>query len=378
MNKKFLVTIILALSISLSACGKQAPVHDIMEDTDITQTNTMNEEVSSTTPSEEVDEDQNVSDSPDPIPADLPDTYEELDHLFTNLIDAGVESNEILDQLIMEQQDFLLDYLMQTFMAGGLEDCEIGDGSIGTLQFRTWTQMLNFEHIETALESPQQYWSEWSEHAAMLYTRNGYDFLAENGYTVSARYAKLLDTIDAPVESISSTPDSETSEEPSDTTWDASTPITTEEFALSNGIRMRMTYEEAMSILGEVEGAPDTPSGEYINFEAGEIWYTFYPQEDGKYRLTQLNITEDCTDIKFFRDIGPGQNIEEVFSKIPAWDTELKQWAWQVIYEIDGYNSYLSFIALSYYGMRIETPEMMAHITFSRVGTNVKWIEVYA
>ena len=91
MNKKFLVTIILALSISLSACGKQAPVHDIMEDTDITQTNTMNEEVSSTTPSEEVDEDQNVSDSPDPIPADLPDTYEELDHLITNLIDAGVE-----------------------------------------------------------------------------------------------------------------------------------------------------------------------------------------------------------------------------------------------------------------------------------------------
>ena len=162
--------------------------------------------------------------------------------------------------------------------------------------------------------------------------------------------------------------------------WDPQTPITSEEFVLSNGIRMKMTYEEVLDILGTFDETPDIPNANtgYFHVSADGIIYTFYRLGGGSYRLKNLHISEECKDITFFREIGPGQNIDEVFAKIPAQDTELKQWASQVLYEKDGYNSYLEFIAMSFYGMRIETPTMSADITFSRDGTNVKYINVSA
>lgn len=161
-------------------------------------------------------------------------------------------------------------------------------------------------------------------------------------------------------------------------TWDPTEPVASEEFVLSNGVAMEMTYDEVLAILGDLPDAPATPSGDYVMLEQDGVTYTFHPGEDQVYRLTKLYISEDCRDITFFRDIGIGMHIDEVFARIPAQDTELKQWAWQTIYEDGGYKSSLEFVALSYYFLRIVTPEYSAHFTFAREGTTVKWVEIYS
>lgn len=166
--------------------------------------------------------------------------------------------------------------------------------------------------------------------------------------------------------------------EPSARTWDPAEPVTSEEFVLSNGVAMEMTYDEVLAILGDLPDAPATPGGDFVSLKQDGVMYTFYPGEDQVYRLTHLNISEDCRDLTFFRDIGIGMHIDEVFARIPAQDTELKQWAWQTIYDEGDYESALEFVALSYYALRIVTPEYSAHFTFAREGTTVKWVEVYA
>lgn len=160
-------------------------------------------------------------------------------------------------------------------------------------------------------------------------------------------------------------------------TYDPSAAVTSDEFVLSNGVRMDMSYEEAMQTLGNPAGAPAEPGGDYVSFETDGVIYTFYPAQDGVYYLWSVHI-ENGTDVTIFRGICLGEYIDDVFAKIPARDTELKQWAWQVLYE-DGENcSYLEFVALSYYAMRIQTADFSAHLTFSRLGTAVKWIDLYS
>ena len=122
----------------------------------------------------------------------LPETKEELDVLFAELAASGQRSNDILDRLKEEKSQQLLDYLMQTFLDGGLEGCTYDDGSVGTLQYVTWCGFLGMESLETVAVSPEHDWKEWSDHAAMLYERNGYDFLVEYDYPMAARFAKLL------------------------------------------------------------------------------------------------------------------------------------------------------------------------------------------
>ena len=86
------------------------------------------------------------------------------------------------------------------------------------------------------------------------------------------------------------------------------------------------------------------------------------------------------TSASIFRDIKIGDHITDVFKKIPARDTELKKWAIQGIYgyEKDDPKGYadLQFIALSYYQLMIITKDTTTKIIFSRVGTNVKWVEI--
>lgn len=132
--------------------------------------------------------------------AALPETEEELDQLFEELAASGQKTNAVLDRLKQEKREFLVDYLMLTFLNGGLEGCDYDDGSVGTLQYATWCSFRGNEILESPAVSPAYDWEEWSSYAAMLYERNGYDFLVEYGYPMAARYAKLAESMkEAPV-----------------------------------------------------------------------------------------------------------------------------------------------------------------------------------
>lgn len=159
--------------------------------------------------------------------------------------------------------------------------------------------------------------------------------------------------------------------------YDPTTPVASEEFVLSNGVAMDMTYEAVLDCLGDGPDAPETPGGDTVTIQWDGILYGFYPAEDGSYRLDYINLSEECKDVTIFRGIGVGMPIDEVFAKIPAWDTELKQWAIQTIYDEGSCRSTLSFVALSYYALDIFSPDYHAAITFSRAETAVKWVEIY-
>ena len=158
--------------------------------------------------------------------------------------------------------------------------------------------------------------------------------------------------------------------------WDAGEPITSEEFRLSNGVAMEMTYEEVLEILRTTPELLETADEESLVFREDGVYYVFSPADDGTYRLRSLTLEESCRDLTFFRGIGIGQPIDAVFAKIPAQDTELKQWAFQTIYDEGDHSSSLEFVASSFYSLRINTPAYMANITFSRQETAVKFISV--
>lgn len=133
----------------------------------------------------------------------LPDTEEELDQLFEGLAASGQRTNAVLDRLKREKREWLVDYLMMTFLNGRLEGCTYDDGSVGTLQYATWCGFRGDEILESPAVSPEHDWEEWSSYATMLYERNGYDFLVEYDYPMAARYAMLIqNTTDAPVLSV--------------------------------------------------------------------------------------------------------------------------------------------------------------------------------
>ncbi|HIR49926.1 MAG TPA: hypothetical protein IAA53_01340 [Candidatus Avoscillospira avicola] len=178
---------------------------------------------------------------------------------------------------------------------------------------------------------------------------------------------------DAPAE-----PEAESETAPAEpAVYDPTAPVASEEFVLSNGVAMDMTYAAVLVCLGDGPDAPETPGGDTVTIQWDGILYGFYPDEDGVYRLDYLNLSEDCRDVTIFRGIGVGMPIDEVFAKIPAWDTELKQWAIQTIYDEGSCRSTLSYVALSYYVLNVYTPDYHAAITFSRAETAVKWVEFY-
>ena len=154
------------------------------------------------------------------------------------------------------------------------------------------------------------------------------------------------------------------------------TRVADDEIVLQNGIKTGMRFETVAAVTGYTG---TKPTDSYFSFTVDGILYSF-DQTSGTAFLNYINVSEEATDARIFRDIKIGDNIADVFKKIPARDTELKKWAIQGIYgykenDPKGYAD-LQFIALSYYQLTIITKNNTVKIIFSRVGTNVKWVEI--
>lgn len=118
---------------------------------------------------------------------------ETLDDMYRKLAAAGKTTNETLELLKNEVPYVLLDYLMADFMEGGLEGCQLNDGSTGTLKWQTWCSLKGIgDLIENVVETPQGDWLDWSQYAEKLLRLNGVDFFDEETSPATIRYAYLL------------------------------------------------------------------------------------------------------------------------------------------------------------------------------------------
>lgn len=118
---------------------------------------------------------------------------ETLDDMYRKLAATGKTTNETLELLKDEVPYVLLDYLMTDFMEGGLEGCQLNDGSVGTLKWQTWCSLKGIgDLIENVVETPQGDWLDWSQYAEKLLRLNGVDFFDEETSPATVRYARLL------------------------------------------------------------------------------------------------------------------------------------------------------------------------------------------
>lgn len=157
--------------------------------------------------------------------------------------------------------------------------------------------------------------------------------------------------------------------------FDPKAPIKDEEFVLCNGVRLGMRYDEVIETLGGVV-TPAVSEEEHPYFWHDGTVYFFSLAEDGEYRLVSLQIAGAQSGVYTLRGIRIGMDIADVFALIPAQDTELKRWAEQEIYRDGEYHAWLEFVANSFYSLRIQAQTQIADITFSRVGTQVKYIDL--
>lgn len=126
-----------------------------------------------------------------------------------------------------------------------------------------------------------------------------------------------------------------------DPIYDTTTYLTDEEVVTADGVRLTMTYDEVLSIIGEPEQAFDN-SDTVKSFIKNGIHYGFYQIDkgfdanyplprDGVYYLLNLTFLENYKD-PLPRGIRIGDDIADVFDKFPTLDKTLRKWAYQTVY----------------------------------------------
>lgn len=141
--------------------------------------------------------------------------------------------------------------------------------------------------------------------------------------------------------------------------YDASTPISTAEMTLSNGVKLAMTYEEVEAKMGAFDSV-DTSVARVRTATKKGYTFTFSLVDDkstsatdwglphnGKYYLTHVVADETCTD-EFPRGIKVGDAIENVFTKFPTANTKLQQWKEQRLYGASKYSEGKTYCWLEY------------------------------
>lgn len=165
--------------------------------------------------------------------------------------------------------------------------------------------------------------------------------------------------------------------------------LSDDEFVIAGGVRLGMSFEEVVEILGNdfevIENAPGVKSilKDGYHFGFYQIDETFHNQPDfpidGVYRLLDVTLNE-YSDDEFPRGIKIGDSIEDVLSKFPGQDKTLRKWAHQIIYgkdEIGQSRAILSFQMFNEsYMLRVMTPKQVLIVNFDR-NNLVKSLEIH-
>lgn len=148
--------------------------------------------------------------------------------------------------------------------------------------------------------------------------------------------------------------------------WDSALPVKDHEFLLSNGVRLGMTFEDTVRYVRAASDADIVFDNQEYSFcfQADDVSYDFSRNGDGPRILIAVTIGPESS-LRFGRDFHIGESMDEVFSKIPARDTVLKQWHIQSLYDYDPCIAYLSFRDLSYYAITIQTDSSSVTLNFT-------------
>lgn len=120
--------------------------------------------------------------------------------------------------------------------------------------------------------------------------------------------------------------------------------LSDDEFVIAGGVKLSMSYEEVLKILGGYDDAYDNVPGVKSILKDGyhygfyQINNTFTKQSDlkidGVFYLLNVSLDYAPND-EFPRGIKIGDSIEDVLSKFPGKDKKLRKWAYQNIYGKD-------------------------------------------
>ena len=155
-----------------------------------------------------------------------------------------------------------------------------------------------------------------------------------------------------------------------------------EEMSTSDGIRLAMTYDEVMSVLGEEGASVSGGSSRTKTVTKDGVVYTFnivddktsYDagiQHDGQYYLFKIAISNDSVSAP--RDIKTGDKIGYVFTKFPTKDVKLKKWAEQTIYGVQSAGNpraYMTYeVSSASYTVFATTSNQTLRISFDKNNT---------
>jgi beta-lactamase regulating signal transducer with metallopeptidase domain len=164
--------------------------------------------------------------------------------------------------------------------------------------------------------------------------------------------------------------------------FDATKPLTDNEFTLFNGVKLGMSMSEVLAIIGEDVEFYEPAFPENQGFAHDGIFYGCYRAE-GEDTFILISVGFNDSKQPAIRDIRIGDTIESVFDKFPVRDKELKKWAWQMLYgympeEGQPHKNYaaLEFVADSYYSMRVLAENYGMTISFSRVEQKVIMLSI--
>ena len=159
--------------------------------------------------------------------------------------------------------------------------------------------------------------------------------------------------------------------------FDPTKPLTDDELVFAGGVRLEMSYEEVLEILGGYDQSYDN-APEVKSIDKNGVHYGFY-ESDGVYRLKDLNLSESSKEI-FPRGIMVGDKIEDVLNKFPGKDKALRKWAVQKIYGEDLMKWHYANLEFRMYDecyhLVIKTPKAMMAVNFDK-NNCVRYIEVY-
>ncbi|MBO7275666.1 MAG: hypothetical protein J6V15_04760, partial [Clostridia bacterium] len=169
------------------------------------------------------------------------------------------------------------------------------------------------------------------------------------------------------------------------------TRVAADEMVLRNGIRPGITYEEFVAYSGYMGEKPILTNNyngtASFTIVVDNVYYNFFRDyaRDTDFALNSIHIPSNANDVDIFRNIKIGDSIESVFSKIPAMDTELKEWKEQYLYGYEktdprGYAE-LNFMLSQWqsnYLISFYTTEWTVTVQFSRYYLTVDEINIQA